>query len=57
MQLSYRGLAYTKSNRSARVVTKPVVGKYRGVSFGSQPIAQAIGPQPTRNLKYRGLAY
>ncbi|MDZ4873778.1 MAG: hypothetical protein CLLPBCKN_003174 [Chroococcidiopsis cubana SAG 39.79] len=57
MQLSYRGLAYTKSNQSAQVVTKQVAGKYRGVSFGSRPTTQAIAPQPTQQLKYRGLAY
>ncbi|MDV2996329.1 MAG: hypothetical protein N4J56_005983 [Chroococcidiopsis sp. SAG 2025] len=57
MQLSYRGLAYTKSNQSAPVVTKQLVGKYRGVSFGARPAAQAIAPQPIRHLKYRGLAY
>lgn len=57
MQLSYRGLAYTKSNQSAQVVTKQVVGKYRGVSFGSHPSTRAIAPQPTGHLKYRGLAY
>lgn len=57
MQLSYRGLAYTKSNQSVQVVPKQIVGKYRGVSFGSRPAAPAIAPQPTRHLKYRGLAY
>jgi hypothetical protein len=57
MQLSYRGLAYNKPNKSAQVVTKQVVGKYRGVSFGSRPSERAIAPQPTQKLKYRGLAY
>jgi len=57
MQFSYRGLAYTKSNQSAQVVTKQLIGKYRGVSFGSRPSEQAIALKPTQKLKYRGLAY
>lgn len=57
MQLSYRGVVYNKSTQPAQVVTKPVAGKYRGVSFGSRQSEQAIAPQPIRHLKYRGLAY
>lgn len=57
MQLSYRGLAYNKSIKSAQLVTKQVVGKYRGISLTSRPSEQAIALQPSRKLKYRGLAY
>lgn len=57
MQLSYRGLTYNKSIQSTQVVTKAVVGKYRGVNFGSRPSEQAIASRTTQRLKYRGLAY
>lgn len=57
MQLSYRGLTYNKSTKSAQLVTKQIVGKYRGTNLTSHSSEQAIALQPTRKLKYRGLAY
>jgi hypothetical protein len=52
MELKYRGTRYLFQKSIAS--SMPIVGKYRGVPFCTQPEAPLVKPD---RLMYRGVAY
>ena len=57
MKLKYRGVAYEYNPTNIASIECKVGGKYRGVSW-RQRISQIVQvPQPSVDLKYRGVTY
>lgn len=56
MQLKYRGVSYEYNPPPITISESKEVGKYRGVALHFHKLIKFL-PQPSLNLKYRGVSY
>lgn len=57
MKLSYRGVAYEYTSPVVETFDGEVSGFYRGAAWKLMQVKQVLNPQPTYELKYRGISY
>jgi hypothetical protein len=57
MKLKYRGVAYEYKPITVPVIKGEIAGKYRGLPWQQRIPQITLVPEPSVELKYRGVAY